>query len=77
MPIYEYACSSCEKITEALRSMDAADEPIECGHCGFNTSQRVHSVFSAGASENISANMSLPTGSCGTCGNPGGSCGMG
>ena len=77
MPIYEYVCPSCDKVTETLRSMSAADEPTDCEHCGASGARRVHSVFSAGGSQDTSAGMSLPTAPCGTCGDPRGSCGMG
>jgi putative FmdB family regulatory protein len=33
MPIYEYVCESCGRVTEALQRVD--DPPLaECGHCG-------------------------------------------
>jgi len=33
MPIYEYVCESCGRVTEALQRLD--EPPLsECGHCG-------------------------------------------
>jgi putative FmdB family regulatory protein len=33
MPIYEYQCDDCERVTEALQKVD--DPPLaECPHCG-------------------------------------------
>jgi putative FmdB family regulatory protein len=75
MPIYEYDCAGCDRTTEALRRMSAADDPIDCEHCGSAQTTRAHSVFAAGASQ--SGGVPLPDWPCGTCGNPGGSCQMG
>jgi putative FmdB family regulatory protein len=74
MPIYEYACQSCEHVTEALRSMRDADEPIACDKCGSVKTRRMHSVFATGGSSSDS--HSLPMGGCGRCGDPNGSCGL-
>lgn len=74
MPIYEYECERCGRTTEALRRMDAADDPLACEHCGDSGTRRVHSVFataSRGGPESAP-----PMGPCGTCGDPGGSCGL-
>lgn len=69
MPIYEYKCEPCGRVTEALRSMAAADEPLTCEHCGSAKTGRMHSVFSAGTSS--SGDMPLPIagagGGCGGC----------
>ena len=75
MPIYEYECDGCGRTTEALRQMSAADDPIDCDHCGKSSTRRKHSVFAAGSTQ--SGGEPLPTTPCGTCGNPGGSCQMG
>lgn len=34
MPLYEYRCSTCDKITEQFVSIKEAEEKITCGHCG-------------------------------------------
>ncbi|TCK62376.1 FmdB family zinc ribbon protein [Seleniivibrio woodruffii] len=33
MPIYEYSCENCGKVTEKLVSFSAADNPVECPEC--------------------------------------------
>ncbi len=73
MPMYEYECEGCGKVTEALRPMRDADEPIACEHCGKKRTQRIHSVFAAASG---GRETSLPMNSCGKCGDPRGSCGM-
>jgi putative FmdB family regulatory protein len=37
MPLYEYRCSVCEKVTEIFISMKDAEEkiPCECGHTAY------------------------------------------
>lgn len=72
MPVYEYECSDCERVTEALRPIRDADEPIDCEHCGGRRTHRAHSVFAAGASSG--SDQSLPMAGCGRCGEAGGSC---
>lgn len=76
MPIYEYACDDCQHVTEALRAMADADEPVTCEKCASKRTRRAHSVFAAGRADAPSAGPSgAPTG-CGRCGDPRGSCGM-
>lgn len=80
MPVYEYECSECEHVTEAIRRMDQADTPIVCEKCGSEKTARMHSVFSAGASGNGGEGdpgAMPPGGSCGTCGGMPGSCRIG
>lgn len=71
MPIYEYQCEQCSKVTEALRRMADADEPQPCEHCGHTKTSRMHSVFAT-----ASSSVELPVGSCGGP-TPGGGCCMG
>ena len=73
MPLYEYECQKCGKVTETLRSNREADRPIACEHCGGKKTHRLHSVFATGSSQG-GAEMSPPA--CGACGDPRGSCGM-
>ncbi|HAI11808.1 MAG TPA: zinc ribbon domain-containing protein [Phycisphaerales bacterium] len=47
MPVYEYRCHDCGHLTEELRTMSAADEPVVCGECQSKDTSRVQSVFSA------------------------------
>lgn len=73
MPLYEYECENCGKVTESLRSTSKADRPIACEHCKSKKTHRLHSVFAAGSSQADSP-MSPPP--CGACGDPRGSCTM-
>ncbi len=69
MPVYEYACMSCEQHFEELVGMEAEAPP--CPHCGAGDVLRQLSVFAAhGMSEPKGAGR--PAGGC--CG---GSCGCG
>ena len=44
MPIYEYECSSCEEVTEALQKF--SDTPLKkCPHCGG----KLHKIMSLNA----------------------------
>lgn len=76
MPVYEYDCQDCDHITEALRRMSEADEPIACESCGGRKTNRRKSVFAAGVSSSSSGGGQMPGGCC-PCGQPGGSCPMG
>jgi len=40
MPIYEFMCWECDKITEALRSIPERDDPPACA-CGIRTERIV------------------------------------
>ncbi|MFW6060382.1 MAG: FmdB family zinc ribbon protein [Phycisphaeraceae bacterium] len=77
MPIYEYACEQCDAVTEALRKMSEADEPIVCEKCGSDRTKRAHSVFAAGSGDG-GGDMSLPVGGPGgcPCGDPNGPCNL-
>jgi putative FmdB family regulatory protein len=75
MPIYEYQCYQCGHVTEALRRMSEATEPLACESCGSEQTERAHSVFAAsGSSEK--AMPDLPMGGGCACGDPNGPCGM-
>lgn len=73
MPVYEYECEECGKVTEALRRMAEADEPIACEKCGSTKTRRAHSVTAVGASK---GDTPLPVGGCCPCGKPQSACGM-
>ena len=79
MPIYEYECEKCNHITEVLRPMDQANDPLVCESCGENKTHRRHSEFAAGASRDSAGALPPmpPAGGCGRCGDPNGPCGMG
>lgn len=74
MPLYEYICDACEKMTEALRRMDDADSPLVCEHCGHQETRRAQSVFSPASGQ--SGLPMAPPSPCGRCGDPAGSCGL-
>ena len=44
MPLYEYQCSVCERVFEAMNRMERADDPIFCPTCGC-TGERIYSHF--------------------------------
>lgn len=70
MPLYEYACRSCDHEFEALvRNTDAP----ECPACHGTELQRRLSVFAArvGGSSAAPSREALPgPGACGSCGDP-------
>lgn len=41
MPIYEYECTSCQEVTDELRSMFVRNEAGTCSSCGSPTKYRV------------------------------------
>lgn len=71
MPMYEYFCLDCRKITNALRPIRQADTPIRCHSCESERTRRKLSLVAATVS---SANDSLTLG--GGCG-CGGACACG
>ena len=75
MPIYEYVCADCGQISESLRKMADADEPIACEKCGSEQTHRRQSVFAAagGERDDVSLPMSGEGGGC-PCGDPAGPC---
>jgi len=46
MPIYEYKCSNCGKISEFLE-LSAVSEVKKCAHCGSDELEKQFSTFSA------------------------------
>jgi putative FmdB family regulatory protein len=51
MPIYEYTCADCERLTSVFtRSVNAAVE-AECRHCGSKRMERAPSKFAYHRSE--------------------------
>ncbi|MGA2526556.1 MAG: zinc ribbon domain-containing protein [Smithellaceae bacterium] len=46
MPLYEYKCLKCGKITEVLRSIKSRDGAMPCNSCGFAT-ERIISSFNS------------------------------
>ena len=71
MPVYEYTCTDCKHVTEAIRRVADADLPQPCENCGSERTKREFSLFNAGGSSGASADV-------GPCGMPmGGGPGMG
>lgn len=72
MPLFEYACKSCDHQFEALVR---GSETPSCPACHGTELQRRLSVFAA-HTNGISGGKALkdfaPAGPCGTCGNPNG-----
>jgi putative FmdB family regulatory protein len=50
MPIYEYKCDKCGKVTEFLENASGRSAK-RCGHCGGGKLTKVLSVFSAGVKQ--------------------------
>ena len=73
MPIYEYRCSDCGKVSEVL-NLGGSRQPA-CGHCGGTRLAKLISAPSA-VIKSGSSTRSSDTGSCGgsTCGTGGGCC---
>jgi putative FmdB family regulatory protein len=67
MPLYEYACTSCQNQFEAL--VRSTDTP-ECPVCHGTALERKQSVFAAHASGGAPEQMTSLGGGCGTCGDP-------
>ena len=47
MPIFEYKCGKCDKISEFLES-SASKKQRKCEHCGSTKLEKQFSVFAAG-----------------------------
>ncbi len=76
MPIYEYACKSCDtKFEQLVRSM-SADAKCKCPSCGSEETARTLSVFAV-SSESGKSSGGDDAPMCGRCGGMPGSCGMG
>ncbi len=74
MPVYEYACSSCERTIEAEQSM--SDPPLsECPHCPGDL-RRLISMVNIGSESTGTPSCKEPVDpSCFTCGKAGTGCG--
>jgi putative FmdB family regulatory protein len=66
MPLFEYACRECDHQFEAL--VRASDTP-ECPSCHSTSLERRLSVFAAHTNASPAA-AQIPTGPCGSCGDP-------
>jgi len=66
MPLFEYACKSCAHEFEVL--VRGSELPT-CPACAGQDLQKRLSVFAA-QTKGASAQMSAPSGGCGSCGDP-------
>ena len=67
MPLFEYACQTCEHQFEWLTRGTATPE---CPSCHGTSLEKRQSVFAARSSTPASGVMQVPTGACGSCGDP-------
>ena len=51
MPIYEYRCAACEKVTEAFHRDSAKAKIPACEHCGHKKTVRTISAFATPKTE--------------------------
>lgn len=76
MPVYEYQCQACQRVSEARQRM--AEAPLrDCPHCGEQGLRRILSVVSIGATATGAAAQSCERSvepSCFTCGKAGTGC---
>jgi putative FmdB family regulatory protein len=68
MPVYEYACTACGHVTDALRRMADADQPQACEKCGSVETRRAHSVAAVGGSRDAGLPLASSGGGCCPCG---------
>jgi putative FmdB family regulatory protein len=69
MPIYEFRCSSCDKVFERLCFASDKEESMECPSCGKKGAERLLSSFcsrsssaSHGSTGNAGASSCAPRG---------------
>jgi putative FmdB family regulatory protein len=67
MPLFEYACRTCDRTFEALIR---GTETPECPSCHGGDLERRLSVFAAHTNGSSAANAMPATGACGRCGDP-------
>ncbi len=62
MPIYEYRCENCGKLSEFLFGVAREEVKLVCGHCG---SGKLQKIFSRNFVSKGGDSKRLPD--CGTC----------
>jgi putative FmdB family regulatory protein len=67
MPIFEYVCKECEHEFEALVF---GQQKAECPKCKSKKLEPQLSVFAVSAKSGASSQSAVPTGGCGSCGDP-------
>jgi len=45
MPIYEYRCNQCSKVSEILVGVSSDNEAFTCKHCGSNDLEKIFIGF--------------------------------
>lgn len=68
MPLYEYECQKCGKLTEILQSHSEDDKDVKCPECGSPEMRRKFSTFGiamgSGKVSSTGSAASCPTGTC-------------
>ena len=50
MPVYEYRCKGCGKVSEKFVRSSQEEESLSCAFCGHKELERQFSCFSSGGS---------------------------
>ena len=68
LPLYEYECQECGKLTEILQGRAEADKEVKCPECGSFEMNRKFSTFGvvvgSGKASSAESAVSCPTGTC-------------
>ena len=75
MPLYEFACESCDSRFERLLSFQSASDGVACPACGRGEARRLISTFAALSKSGAGETRSIAGGGC-AC-STGGGCGCG
>lgn len=51
MPIYEYHCQACHRVSSIFFKVTSAARAVNCSHCGDSDMERIMSSFSQGRTE--------------------------
>ncbi|MBI4504840.1 MAG: zinc ribbon domain-containing protein [Chloroflexi bacterium] len=65
MPLYEYACRTCGKRFERLRTISEADVATACPQCGTEGARRLLSMFVSYSSKAADPAALYAGGGCG------------
>lgn len=65
MPIYEYKCSKCGKVSEILEGVGSTKGQIKCRHCGSSNLEKMLSVPAAVIMKDDSKAYDNDSGCCG------------
>jgi len=74
MPIYEYQCRDCKKVSEFLVGVNQNKSEIICGYCG---SKKLEKMMSAGFVGKAKKENMMPCAASGMCPGAGGCSGHG